>query len=109
MLFECAPSTMRFEWYDKAEIARRFKALRRHASLTQHYLAGLIGVCRQAILDIENMRTFPRYRTWSRFAILEGNTWPRPGAPHQRPLGIVFLQPSQKGDIKATRSTVFSL
>lgn len=56
---------------DKAEIARRFKALRLNADLTQSYLAGLIGVCRQAVWEIEHERTLPHFTTWGRFAILE--------------------------------------
>ena len=56
---------------DKADIARRFKALRRRAFLTQRLLAGLIGICRQAISEIENKRTLPHYTTWDRFAVLE--------------------------------------
>jgi DNA-binding XRE family transcriptional regulator len=57
---------------DKAEIARRFQALRRRARLTQRGLAGIIGICRQAVSDIENKRTLPHDRTWGRFAALEG-------------------------------------
>jgi DNA-binding XRE family transcriptional regulator len=56
---------------DKADVALRFKALRRQASFSQRYLAGLIGVCRQAVSDIENMRTMPRYTTWGLFVVLE--------------------------------------
>jgi len=57
---------------DKSEVARRFKALRQSALLTQLRLAGNIGICRQAVSDIENKRTLPRDRTWGRFAALEG-------------------------------------
>lgn len=56
---------------DKAEIARRFKALRRRARLTQRWLAELIGICRQAVSEIENKRTLPRFSTWDSFAALE--------------------------------------
>lgn len=56
---------------DKTEIARRFRALRRHADLTQLRLAGLIDVCRQAISEIEHERTLPHLSTWARFATLE--------------------------------------
>jgi DNA-binding XRE family transcriptional regulator len=38
---------------DKAEIARRFKRLRRRSLLTQRWLAELIGICRQAVSEIE--------------------------------------------------------
>ena len=55
----------------KAEIARRFKALRRRSLLTQRQLAGLIGICRQAVSDVENKRTVPHFTTWDRFAALE--------------------------------------
>jgi DNA-binding XRE family transcriptional regulator len=56
---------------DKAEIARRFKAVRRRAFLTQRQLTGLIGICRQAVSEIENKRTSPHFSTWDRFAALE--------------------------------------
>jgi DNA-binding XRE family transcriptional regulator len=56
---------------DRAEIARRFKALRRRSLLTQRYLAGLIGVCRQAVSDIERQQVMPHRTTWDQFAALE--------------------------------------
>ena len=56
---------------DKAEIARRFKALRRRAHMTQLQLGDIIGICRQAVSDIENKRTLPHRTTWRRFAALE--------------------------------------
>jgi DNA-binding XRE family transcriptional regulator len=56
---------------DRTEIARRFKRLRRRSLLTQRWLAGLIGICRQAVSEIENKRTLPHYATWERFAALE--------------------------------------
>jgi DNA-binding XRE family transcriptional regulator len=56
---------------DKAEIARRFKALRRRSHLTQRWLAELVGVCRQAVSDIENKKTLPHRTTWDRFAARE--------------------------------------
>lgn len=62
---------------DKTEIATRFTALRRCADLTQHDLAHLIGICRQAVSDIENKKTLPHYGTWGRFVALE--------ARHMRP------------------------
>jgi len=56
---------------DKTEVSRRFKALRRRAFLNQRGLAELIGICRQAVSEIENKRTFPHYATWDRFSALE--------------------------------------
>lgn len=56
---------------DKAEIARRFKALRRRARLTQRWLAESIGICRQAVSEIENKRTMPHFGTWDNFVVLE--------------------------------------
>ena len=56
---------------ERAEIASRFKKLRQRARLTQRWLAELIGICRQAVSDIENRRTLPHYSTWDRFAAQE--------------------------------------
>jgi DNA-binding XRE family transcriptional regulator len=56
---------------DKAEIARRFKELRNHASMTQLRLSEILGICWQAVSDIENKRTLPHFSTWARFASLE--------------------------------------
>ena len=56
---------------DKAEIARRFRGLRRRSRLTQCWLAEYIGLCRQAVSKIENKRTLPHVGTWERFAALE--------------------------------------
>jgi DNA-binding XRE family transcriptional regulator len=56
---------------DKAEIARHLKGLRRRSLLTQLQLAELIGICRQAVSDIENKRTLLHPSTWDRFAALE--------------------------------------
>ena len=57
---------------DRAEIAHRFKVLRWQADLTQRRLAEVIGICRQAVSDIENERTLPNLATWGRFTTLEG-------------------------------------
>jgi len=54
-----------------AEIARRFKRLRRRSLLTQRRLARLIGICRQAVSDIERQRVMPHFSTCDRFAALE--------------------------------------
>jgi DNA-binding XRE family transcriptional regulator len=56
---------------DKTEVARRFKALRRRAFLTQRWLAEYIGVSRQAVSEIENKRALPHFSTWDSFAALE--------------------------------------
>jgi len=74
---------------DRAEIARRFKALRRQACLTQLRLAGLIGIGRQALWDIEHERTLPHYATWDRFAALEAKAQAAP-AHVTSPLAIKF-------------------
>src|SRR5437660_12614209 len=57
--------------YDNREIARRFKTLRRRSHLLQRQLAELIGLCRQAISDIERRQVMPHPCTWRRFADLE--------------------------------------
>jgi len=56
---------------DKAEIARRFMAVRRRAFLTQRWLAELIGLSRQAVSEIEHQQVMPHHTTWDRFAALE--------------------------------------
>ncbi len=66
----------------RLESTARFRALRRHADLTQFRLAGIIGICRQAVSDIENKRTLPHYETWGRFAVLEAkHMQPQPTMP----------------------------
>ena len=62
---------MEFRPKNKTEIARRFNKLRRPAFMTQLELGQLIGVCRQAVSDIENKKTLPHSSTWKRFAVLE--------------------------------------
>jgi DNA-binding XRE family transcriptional regulator len=54
-----------------AEIARRFRRLRRRSFLTQRRLAGIIGVCRQTVCKIERRKVMPHYSTWDRFSDLE--------------------------------------
>lgn len=56
---------------DSREIARRMKRLRRRSHLTQRVLAEQIGICRQAISEIENRRVKPHESTWDRFTALE--------------------------------------
>lgn len=55
----------------KAEIARRFKKLRRRARMTQATSGDIIGICRQAVKEIENRRVMPHYTTLSQFSDLE--------------------------------------
>jgi DNA-binding XRE family transcriptional regulator len=55
----------------KIAIARRFKALRRKALLSQSFLACIIGVCRQTVNKIEGRRVMPHRRTWDNFCNLE--------------------------------------
>lgn len=55
----------------KADIAARFKALRRKAMLSQADLGNLIGICRQSVSKIENCRVWPHYTTSDRFSDLE--------------------------------------
>lgn len=62
---------------EKYKIARRFRALRRKASLSQLLLGEIIGVCRQSVNEIENRRVMPHPSTWARFSELE--------ARHNRP------------------------
>jgi len=56
---------------NRGEIARRFKKLRSRSFLTQKQLAELIGICRQAVSDIERRHVVPHISTWNRFADLE--------------------------------------
>jgi DNA-binding XRE family transcriptional regulator len=56
---------------NNAEISIRFKKLRRRAFLTQRVLAGMIGVCRQTVSEIEHRKVMPHDATWDRFAALE--------------------------------------
>ena len=57
--------------WEKFEIAERFKALRRKALLSQTRLAGILGICRQSVCEIEKLRVMPHYATWDRFCELE--------------------------------------
>jgi DNA-binding XRE family transcriptional regulator len=57
--------------WEKSEIAKRFRSLRRKARLSQSLLAEFIGVCRQSINEIENRRVMPHSSTWNRFCDLE--------------------------------------
>ena len=67
----------------RAEIARRFRRLRRRSFLTQRKLAGLIGICRQAVSEIENKRVLPHFGTWDNFgeAHAESFSGPAPLSP----------------------------
>jgi DNA-binding XRE family transcriptional regulator len=57
----------------RADIAARFKALRRKAILSQSNLGDLIGICRQSVSEIENSHVWPHYTTLDRFSDLEVN------------------------------------
>ena len=57
--------------WEKSEIAKRFKALRRKARISQSLLGELIGTCRQTISEIENRRVIPHQSTWDSFCDLE--------------------------------------
>ena len=57
--------------WTKAPIAARFRALRQQALLTQKRLAGLLGVSRQCVNEIENRRAMPHPTTWDRFCAFE--------------------------------------
>jgi DNA-binding XRE family transcriptional regulator len=56
---------------EKAEIVNRFKNLRKNSSMTQLQLAEIIGICRQAVSEIERRHVVPHLSTWNRFADLE--------------------------------------
>jgi DNA-binding XRE family transcriptional regulator len=56
---------------DRFVIAKRFKALRRKAHLSQLRLAEIIGVCRQSVNEVENCRVLLHYSTWENFHNLE--------------------------------------
>lgn len=56
---------------DKFAVARRFKAMRQKALLSQSYLGSIMGVCRQSICEIENAHVMPHPSTWERFVDLE--------------------------------------
>jgi DNA-binding XRE family transcriptional regulator len=57
--------------WEKAETAKRFKALRRKSFMTQRKLGEILGICRQSISEIENAHVMPGPRTWERFVGLE--------------------------------------
>jgi DNA-binding XRE family transcriptional regulator len=52
-------------------IAERFVALRTRVGLSQSCLGKLIGLCRQAVSEIENRRVMPHNSTWERFCEYE--------------------------------------
>jgi DNA-binding XRE family transcriptional regulator len=55
----------------KAEIAARFKGLRKRTSLSQARLGEIIGICRQAVNEIENSHVWPHYTTLDKFSDFE--------------------------------------
>ena len=62
---------MEFRPDHKFVVARRFKALRRKATLSQSLLGEIIGICRQSISEIETAKVMPHESTWARFSELE--------------------------------------
>jgi DNA-binding XRE family transcriptional regulator len=57
--------------WEKAEIADRFRALRRKAHLTQRRLGRLIKADRKTINRIENLHSMPHQGLWNGFCKLE--------------------------------------
>jgi DNA-binding XRE family transcriptional regulator len=51
----------------KVTIAKRFQTLRRTGGVTQGQLAGVLGLSRQAVNEIENRRVTPHYSTLGKF------------------------------------------
>jgi DNA-binding XRE family transcriptional regulator len=87
---------------EKAEIALRFKKLRDHASMTQLGLSETLGICRQAVWEIEHERTLPHLKTWRLFAILEAKYLAEAGRMMPSGPWELFSQLTQKDDSKAT-------
>jgi len=58
---------MEFRPDHKFVVARRFKALRLKASISQSLLGEIIGICRQSVNEIENRRVMPHSSTWRKF------------------------------------------
>ena len=56
---------------DKVQVSRRFRTLRQRSRLAQRQLAELIGICRQAVSEIEGRHVMPHLSTWNRFVDLE--------------------------------------
>lgn len=54
-----------------AEIAERFRALRRDALLTQRMMSDVVGICRPSISEIENCRVLIWPSTWRKFYQME--------------------------------------
>lgn len=71
----------------KTAIAKRFKALRRKANMTQAQLGDILDICRQAVNEIENSRVMPHYSTLDRFSDLEARH------ERERRVGTSLLQP----------------
>ena len=57
--------------WEKREIAKRFRSLRRKARVSQSLLGELIGICRQSVNEIERRRVMPHQSTWDSFCDLE--------------------------------------
>ena len=86
--------------WEKPEIAKRFKALRRKARLSQSLLGEFMGICRQSVNEIENRRVMPHPSTWRKFSELESrHNQPRIVFPKHWLRGFAFdKELSRKGD-----------
>lgn len=56
---------------ETAEIAQRFRALRKKEYLTQSRLAEIIGMARKSVSRIECGLVQPHHKNWDRFLDLE--------------------------------------
>jgi DNA-binding XRE family transcriptional regulator len=59
---------------DNADIAKRFRALRRKVHLSQSHPGSMVGICRQSVSEIENIRVMPRPGTWKNPSNSNGST-----------------------------------
>lgn len=65
----------------RSTIADRFIALRKRVGLSQSRLGRYVGLCRQAVNEIENCRVTPHHSTWDRFRQYEREAR-EPGIEH---------------------------
>jgi DNA-binding XRE family transcriptional regulator len=56
---------------DRRLVARRFRALRLRALLTQAHLGTILDLRRQSVNEIENCRVMPHAKSWDHFCALE--------------------------------------
>lgn len=66
---------------NRTVIAERFIALRRTVGLSQSRLGKYVGLCRQAVSEIENCHVMPHDSTWARFCEYESRGR-EPGIEH---------------------------